>query len=352
MPSLMKSAVRITSIFCTASLLLAVPLAAQWTPVDSAPAQNSWNAVTHGSGGFVAVNGFGRIATSTDGGRNFSETGNFSGNNVIFDDVRYGMISAGASSGSNGYLAVGTSGSTNYIYESLDGQSWTDVTANYGPYFAGTKVRNVGVGAGNSLTIGASNSEFGHAIYDGSGFTAMGKFGFDAQDIYTSNDGETYTRTTSDYAFEANGGLYTGSGFLLVGTDRPNPRVAATAMVTDFSGTPTINVIAGTTGYLSAVVDANGTYVAVGGSDNFTDMNAFSSIDGTSWTRDTHSGSGNAFFDLGDIAYDGSGNLVAVGAYGIVQRSLSAVPEPGSAALWLGVISFCAIAQRRRRTSR
>ncbi|WP_221032731.1 PEP-CTERM sorting domain-containing protein [Actomonas aquatica] len=328
---------------------LAPSLSAQWTNVVSAPSLNSWNGVTYGNGGFVAVNGFGRIATSTDGGLNFVETGDFSGSNVIFEDVAFGTLAQGNNIGSTGYVAIGASNSSAAaIYESLDGQTWTNVTSDYGSYFAGQTGKTVSIDGSSNLRAVVNNLSMTPSFFDGTTHYAFRRFQFDNTDVYTSTNGTTFTQSINDYAFEAIGGLYTGSDYLLVGTDRDGSRYAATVLTSDLNDAPVITVIEGATGYLSSVIDTGYGYVAVGGSDNFTDMNAFSSVDGTTWLRDTVTTTNNAPYDLSDIAM-GDGRLVAVGAYGIITRevSLSAVPEPSTYAALTGLIVLGWVMRRR-----
>lgn len=114
-----------------------------WSDATINGSSNSWNAVAFGEGNFVAVNGFGEIATSTDGGETFNETGDYSADFVIFDDVEYGTIRPGV----DGFLAAGVRlGSQARIYESTDGgHSWTEATGNY-TIFAGQRSNDIAVG--------------------------------------------------------------------------------------------------------------------------------------------------------------------------------------------------------------
>lgn len=327
--------------------LLPLAVSAQWTDVSpGGTLWSNWTGVSYGADTFVVVGSTGKIGYSPDGSTWSRATLPVS--SIGWKDVEYGTISPGV----EGFLAVGTSYPNSYVFSSPDGITWTDVSSTYVP--AGTRFYyDVAKNDADQLFV-PQQDEIRDSAYLGETFVGL-KYSFDTTDIYTSSDGISFSLAVNDHPFLGQSIVSTGSGFLVVGTERrdeggaftvPYPWIySISADGTDWASpyNPTLDA----TGNLTSVIDVDGTYWTVGNSTT-TNANIFYSSTGTNWNRDDVSSLSSKAYDLGEIVY-AEGLLVAVGSSdAIVIRSLASVPEPSALSLIVALISVLAVARRRR----
>lgn len=299
------------------SLLMLFSLAAVWAQEawqasDTFGLLNSWNSVAYGDGVYIAVNGFGRIARSTDGGQSFTEVLN---TGWILEDVEYG---------SNGttmaFWATGRGGSGDLLYESTDGgQTWTDIAANFPFLFTEGGADIVLDAAGNLVyTKLRGNNNFSDAfLYDGTYYVYGGG---PESSIRTSANGTDYTVVVENSGLWLLGGIQLGSNALVYGTlfEEPGNFSTRKGAIFELTTDPTapINPI--------IIENSVNTYVSDIDMDpatpttlHATGANALltSTDNGATWTADEVT-SGNVA-DMSEMAV-GDGSRVAVGAAGIV----------------------------------
>lgn len=279
-----------------------------WTARESGTA--GWlHGVAHGNGLLVAVGDGGRILTSPDGA---AWTGRSAGG-ADLQDVAYG---------GGRFVAVGTKGA---VLTSTDGTRWT---------------------AGSS----GSDLQLSGVAYGGGLFVAVG----DQGSLITSADGLAWTARKSGTDVKLYAVTFGGGRFVAVGYQG--------TVLTSADGVSWASHSAGTAHFLSDVAYGNGTYLAVGegdtvatsadgatwtaarisetddygiwtvvfGQDHFVAAggagNILSSADGAKWVRND---TDRVFSFLDDLDYV-DGQFIAVGNFGVIRTSGSAVLKPAA----------------------
>lgn len=328
-------------IFGGSSLIFTSVLDAQiaWQAATVSSLNTTWNSVAHGDGTYVAVSGSGRIVRSVDGGMTFSEVGNYQGVGVNFNDVEYGFNGS-----ENVFWATGNFGSTDFLYESTDGITWTEITGSF-PYPASQGGKEISVDGGGNLLY--ARQAPGDAFeFDGTWYS----FGFGPEpDIYTSADGLSYSVAVNDYGQWVTGGIVIGSQVLPYGTvfETPGDFNTRRGAVFDFTTNPLAAsgpdiIAAGVNVYVSDI-DADlslaTTYYATARDSMLTSTDS-----GVSWSVDPL-GDGVSPADMAEMAIGPDGR-VAVGNNGIYY--IAAIPEATSLPVLIGGLCGLAFAFRRR----
>jgi hypothetical protein len=186
-----------------------VALHAQWERSSTTGLPNSWSDVAYGEGVFVAVNGFGRIAVSTDGGQSFTLALD---HGWAIEDIEYGFNGSEMA-----FWATGRS-SGDFLLESIDGgQTWTDIAGNYSFPFSDGGADIVLDGEGNLIyTRLRGNNNIGDAFLFNGVYYAYGS-GPDSS-VLSSTDGGAFSETVGDSGLWLLGGIDLGGQALVYGS--------------------------------------------------------------------------------------------------------------------------------------
>ncbi|NDV62913.1 hypothetical protein G0Q06_10660 [Puniceicoccales bacterium CK1056] len=290
------------------------PLCAQegWQTSDTAGLLNSWSGVAYGGGVFIAVNGWGKIARSTDGGQTFTEVLDAG---WAIEDVEYG------SNGSTmAFWATGRSGSGDFLYESTDGgQTWNDRAGEFPfPFSDGGADISLDVDGNLIYTKLRGNNNIGDAfLYQGT-YYAYGSG--PESSVLTSTNGTDFTTAVADSGLWLLGGIELDGNALVYGVTFETPGDFSTRRGVVFEpttnpsapGNPTIIETSNNT-YISDIDQDPATPTTLYATGGYALLTSFDS--GASWTADAVA-DGTVLFDMSEMAIGDSGR-VAVGAQGI-----------------------------------
>ena len=312
------------------SIVLTSTDGATWTQRTSPVATwGSLYGVTYGNGTFVAVGGFDNTSTSpfiltSPDGITWTERASPITGVGAFLSVTYG----------NGLFVIA---GTSCIVSSPDGITWT---TRYGlspstpdKYFYG-----VAYGKGSFVAVGF---DFGNdnliilSSPDGATWTKRTSpsggslsgitFGNDTfvavggaggALVLTSPDGITWTAQTSPHPLRLNGITYGNGIFMAVGGTQSPSILTSSDGATWTVGTPPAKPRGVSYEWLNGVAYGNGVYVAVGGGNQYTCV-SFMSPDGITWSRNESKYPGSP---LSGVAY-GSGTFVALGGSLVLTSS-------------------------------
>jgi len=277
--------------------------------------RGSWNSVAYGNGVYIAVNGWGSVARSTDGGRTFAEVLN---TGWAMSDVEYGFNGTGMAFWTTG------KGSQDFLYESTDGgQTWTDIAGDFS-FFANEGGHDIVLSPDGNLiyTRISANNNFGDAFYYDGSYYIFG--GGPESSVHRSPDGESYEVAVANSGQWLLGGIVVGEQALIYGSLFETPgdfgtrRGAIYALTND--PTSPVNPTPIETGINSYVSDMDrdpaqsSILYATGANALLTSTDS-----GSTWTIDTLA-EGTSIFDMAEMAI-GEEERVAVGGSGIVFLS-------------------------------